>query len=99
MKIRHLLIASALIVAPLAANADHWRGDRHGHRHSREYKQEYWDGHCKVKREYKRNGSYKEKRSCKPPRYRHYYDDGPVVYRSGGPVIVIDPVIRIGGRW
>jgi len=96
MKARDLLLAGVLLAVPFAASADSWRYDRgHGHRHHREYKEQYWDGHCKVKREYKRNGDFKEKRDCKAPRYR-YYEREPV-YRSGGATIIIEPVIRIRG--
>ncbi|WP_449391877.1 hypothetical protein [Eoetvoesiella caeni] len=95
MKIQKLLIVSALLAAPFSAGADSWKDDGgYGYRDRREIKQEYWEGNCKVKREYKKNGEYKEKRKCKEPEYR-YYEREPV-YRSGGPAIIIDPVIRIG---
>jgi hypothetical protein len=99
MKTRDLLLAGALLAVPLAANADSWHYDRwHTHRHHREYKEQYWDGHCKVKREYKRNGDFKEKRDCRAPRYHRYYEREPV-YRSGGATIIIEPTIRIHGRF
>jgi hypothetical protein len=98
MKIRELLLAGALLVVPFAVSADSWKDESgHGYRHDREYKEEYWDGRCKVKREYKKNGEYEEERKCKEPKYRHY--DREPVYRSGGASIIIDPVIRIGGSW
>ncbi len=98
MKTRDLLLAGALLIVPFAVNADSWHDDRdYGHRHHREYKEQYWDGHCKVKRQYKGNGDFKEKRECKAPRYR-YYDREPV-YRSRGADIIIEPVIRIRGFW
>jgi hypothetical protein len=48
----------------LSVLADH---DDHGHRHKHKggsYKEEFWDGHCKVERKWKRNGEFKEKRKC-----------------------------------
>lgn len=33
-------------------------------------KEEFWDGNCKVKRKWKRDGSYKEERECRPVRHR-----------------------------
>lgn len=98
MKLWQVFIAGALIVASFAASADRGRGDDdRGDRYDRQYKQEYWDGYCKVKREFKKNGDYKEKRTCKQPRYDRYEYEP--VYRSGAPAIVIDPVIRIDGWW
>jgi hypothetical protein len=95
MKVQQLLIVGALLAVPFAASADSWKDEGgHGHRYKREYKHEYWDGNCKVKRKYKKNGEYKEERKCKPPKHRHY--DREPVYRSGGPAIILDPVIRIG---
>ncbi|WP_237173801.1 hypothetical protein [Paracandidimonas lactea] len=95
-----LLLASALAALPQVALAD-WDDydDDHDYyedygRH-REFKEEYWVGNCKIKREYKRDGEYKEKRKCKPPRHRHYYEEH--VYYEDAPSIVIEPVIRIGG--
>src|SRR5688572_28360142 len=32
-----------------------------------EFKEEYWDGNCKVKRKLERNGSYEEERKCEGP--------------------------------
>ena len=51
---------------------------KHEHRHHA-HKQEFWDGQCKVKREWKKNGEYKEKRKCK---------DRPVVSQQPYPVYV-----------
>ncbi len=96
MKLRQLFMIGAMLVVPFSAVADSWKDESgHRHRYKQEYKHEYWEGYCKVKREYK-NGEYKEKRKCKEPdRYtRHRYDDR---YYSGGVRIIIDPVIEIGG--
>lgn len=98
MKIQQLLIVGALLAVPFSATADSWKDESgHGYRYEREYKEEYWDGNCEVKREYKKDGEYKEERKCETPRYRHH--DHHPVYRSGGPAIIIEPVIRIGGWW
>lgn len=100
MKIQHLLVIGALLAMPFTATADPWKDESgHGHRYDqyeRDYKHEYWDGYCKVKREYK-NGEYKEKRKCKEPSsyHRHHHDR----YYSSGPRIIFDPVIHIGGWW
>ena len=94
MKTAHALLLGALLALPLAVSADPWKDESgHGRRHHDEYKEEYWDGPCKVKREYK-NGKYKEKRECERSRHSHYHDRP--VYDYGIPEIVIEPVIRIG---
>jgi hypothetical protein len=75
-----------LPVLLLALPFTSWAGDDDDHRHYRKHehrhhahKQEFWDGQCKVKREWKKNGEYKEKRKCK---------DRPVVYQQPYPVYV-----------
>jgi hypothetical protein len=94
MKTAHALLLGAFLASPLAVSADPWKdGSGHGKRHHREYKEEYWDGPCKVKRQYK-NGKYKEKRECERPRHSHYRDRS--AYDYDVPAIVIEPVIRIG---
>jgi surface antigen len=37
---------------------------RHRHEHKEKYKEKFWDGNCKVEREWKHD-EYKEKRKCK----------------------------------
>lgn len=74
-----LLLVTLASVSSVAL-ADSWKDGRHG----REYKQEYWDGNCKVERKWEKDGDYKEKRKCKR-RDRHYSDhryDRPVVHRG-----------------
>ncbi len=95
MRIIHALLSGVFLASPLAASADPWKDESgHGrHHHHREYKEEYWDGPCKVKREYK-NGKYKEKRECERPRHGHRHDR-PAHDRDGA-AIVIAPEIRIG---
>lgn len=51
-------IAGLLLAVPVLADDGH-RGKGHKHR------EEFWDGPCKVTREWKHNGEYKEKRKCK----------------------------------
>ena len=76
MKIRRtaMLLAAAglLLAAPAWAYDDDHPGrghahghDKHKHKHKAKHKEEFWDGHCKVEREWKRDGSYKEERKCK----------------------------------
>jgi hypothetical protein len=58
-----------------------------GHHREGEYKESYWDGPCKVEREQKSDGAYKEERECKgtgdgPYRHRgreyeEKYSEGP----------------------
>jgi surface antigen len=46
----------------------HARDDDHRHRGGHgKHKEEFWEGNCKVTREFKHNGDYKEKRKCKGP--------------------------------
>ena len=66
-------------------------GDHHHHRHKhrKEYKEEYWDGHCKVERKWKKNGEYKEKRKCQDRPV--YYAPQPVYSAPPPPVVVHRP--------
>ncbi|WP_207457923.1 glycine zipper 2TM domain-containing protein [Azospirillum sp. SYSU D00513] len=61
-----------------------WRGDRDGGRRGdrAEWKEEYWDGNCKVERKWERDGDYKEERKCKGGRDDH---------RHREPVYVVPP--------
>lgn len=85
------LCLAALLALPLAVHADPWKdesghGKWRGHHHGGDYKEEYWDGNCKVERKFKGNGDYKEERKCKGPRYGYY---GPApVYVQPAPVYV-----------
>ncbi len=97
MGLPKLLLVCALACFSYTAHAGPPPRHHHGHKDTHEY----WDGHCKVKREYKKNGRYKEKRDCRPqarhspPRHRHHSDNQ---YSSGIhiPAIIIEPIIRIG---
>lgn len=60
-----LLVAALLMSAP--ALADSWK-DEKGYGRG-EGKEEYWDGNCKIVREWKRNGEYKEEIKCDRPPY------------------------------
>jgi hypothetical protein len=60
-----LLLAAVLVGTP--ALADSWK-DESGHGRG-EGKEEYWDGNCKIVREWKRNGEYKEEIKCDRPPY------------------------------
>lgn len=96
MKKHHLLSLSALLLAfPLAASADPWK-DESGHgkgrgHERREFKEEYWDGNCKVERKLEKSGEYKEERKCKGPR-PVYYEQVPA---PGA--VVVEPNITIHG--
>ncbi|WP_105101464.1 RT0821/Lpp0805 family surface protein [Microbulbifer pacificus] len=53
------------------------KNDKH---HKHEYKEEYWDGNCKVERKWNGKGDYKEESTCKAPRHadHHHHHDRPV---------------------
>jgi hypothetical protein len=88
------LLAAAIILAPLVAVADpHKDESGHGKRKysDREYKEEYWDGNCKVKRKLEKSGEYKEERKCKGP--AHY---GPAPAYAPAPVYIPAPAVEPG---
>ena len=75
---------SPVVVQREKDDRDH-RTYREPHREG-EYKEKYWDGPCKVERERKRDGSYKEERECKevgPGPYRHSKGDYEEKYWDG----------------
>lgn len=84
MNKRFISLLSVLMTAlPMLASADSWKDESgHGRKHGqREFKTEYWDGNCKVKREGKKDGEYKEKRECKGQKhgrreFKEEYSDG-----------------------
>lgn len=96
------LIACALLTVPFTASADRWHTDFDRGHYGGKGKYEYWDGNCKVKREFKKNGRYKEKRDCRPraryapPRHRHHHSDRQYSSGINIPAIIIEPIIRIG---
>lgn len=60
-----LTVLAAVLAAPVV-HADNDDDDDQGHGRGK-HKEEFWDGNCKVTREWKKNGEYKEKRKCKGP--------------------------------
>lgn len=66
-----LILPFSILVTATAAHSDPWKDESgHGKKSDRrEYKEEYWDGNCKVERKFEKNGEYKEKRKCKPVRH------------------------------
>ena len=58
----------------------------------REHKEEYWDGNCKVKRKWEKDGRYKEERECEGRDRRHGDEHRTVVVRPY-PVAVPAPVV------
>lgn len=82
-KITKIFAVSALLSMSLSATAGSWY-DKYDRGHKRSFKQttEYYDGNCKVKRKYKKNGSYEEKRKCKKPSYNRSYRSDNRYYRG-----------------
>ena len=78
-----LLAQLCLPLALASWSAGAWADDHHHRHHRKDHKEEYWDGHCKVERKWKKNGEYKEKRKCR--------GDRPVVYQQPRPVYVAPP--------
>jgi hypothetical protein len=88
-----LILPAVFATLPLVAAADPWK-DESGHgkgrgHERREYKEEYWDGNCKVERKLEKSGEYKEERKCKEPRHGRY-QPAPV-YAPAAPAVVIEP--------
>ncbi len=91
------LLPALLCALPLSVLADH---DDHGHRHKHKggsYKEEFWDGHCKVERKWKRNGEFKEKRKCQAQPMVYHRPPPPVMGYPAAPpgAIVISPQVVI----
>lgn len=94
---RILLLPTLLLALPLTVLADPWK-DESGHgkgrgHDRREFKEEYWDGNCKVERKLEKSGEYKEERKCKAPRHG-YYQQAPVVVPAP---IIVEPGITVHG--
>lgn len=65
----------------------------HGRGRHREYKEEYWNGHCKVERKWEKDGDYKEERKCEGGE-RHGHRARPVaVYPQ--PTVVYPPWVAV----
>lgn len=98
---KRLIVASlfACTMLPLAAaHADRDKDESgqgyviaDGREYKGDYKDKFHDGHCEVKRKWKKNGQYEEKRKCKPPKYVE-----PVVVPAY-PVAPVGPGITING--
>ncbi len=80
-----LLIGLGFAGQALADRDEDERG--HGRKHSREYKEEFWDGNCKVKRKWEKDGGYEEERKCEGRDERR----GHVVVVQPAPVVVYPP--------
>jgi surface antigen len=89
-----LLAAVAALLAAPAAFADRDKDEGHGHGHGHghgKHKEEFWDGNCKVTREWKKDGEYKEKRKCKAPEHVVVVPARPVQVVPAQPVVVHPP--------
>jgi hypothetical protein len=101
MHYARLLLISLAALAPLASMADPGK-DESGHgkhrKHRAEFKEEYWDGNCKVERKLEKNGEYKEERKCKGASRAAapVYVPAPVVVHPA-PAVVVEPGIVIQG--
>ena len=71
---------------PWKDESGHGRG-HHGHWHDDEWKEEYYDGNCKVERKAK-HGKYKEEIKCDEP---HHVAPPPVYVAPPAPVVVVPP--------
>lgn len=93
------LLLPILLAISITASADPWKdesGHGKGHKHDRrEFKEEYWDGNCKVERKLEKNGEYKEERKCKAPKHVHHHVEP--VYVPAPPPPVIEPGVTIHG--
>lgn len=83
IKITKMIAVGALLCMSFTATAGNWY-DKYDRGHKRSFKQttEYNDGNCKVKRKYKKDGSYTEKRKCKKPSYGRDYRSENRHYRN-----------------
>ncbi|WP_373377092.1 hypothetical protein [Cupriavidus nantongensis] len=91
-----LVLPIVLGTASFSVQADPWK-DESGHGYGRkhkggDYKEEYWDGRCKVERKWEKSGEFKEERKCKD-RPAAYHPPGAVYYPE--PAIVISPQVVI----
>ncbi len=78
------------LVSAGAAQADPWKnGKGHGPSGWRggDWKEEYWDGACKVERKWRKDGGYKEERKCNGA--RGWPHAGPVVRHGAGPGVLL----------
>lgn len=83
----HLTAVCLALSATAPAFADHEEDERdHGPYGRGKYTEEFWDGSCKIERELKSDGSYKEERECKgvgEGPYRHRRGDYEQTYWDG----------------
>jgi hypothetical protein len=98
-KLHKRILPAVLLLVPLVAWSDPGKdesghGRRRGH-DRREFKEEYWDGNCKVERKLEKSGEYKEERKCKAPRYG-YYEHAPMAVPAQ-PAVVVQPGVTIHG--
>ena len=84
------LLIVAAICAPVSAMADDDDDEYCCSRHRGEYKEKFWDGNCKVKREWE-DGKYKEERECEGRDIRR---DRPIVIQPA-PVVVYPPWVVV----
>ncbi|HET8748606.1 MAG TPA: glycine zipper 2TM domain-containing protein [Ramlibacter sp.] len=96
MRTSILVAAVAAALAAPAAMADrddhdhhHDRGRGHAHGHDKhKAKEEFWDGNCKVKREWK-HGEYRETRECRRPERVRVVPAQPAVIVPAQPAVIV----------
>ena len=80
--------------APVLADPHKHQGGHGRHKHS-QYKEEYWDGHCKVERKHDKRGNYKEERKCNGQGHDPYrgpaYGAAPVAVPVPAPGVYVQP--------
>ena len=82
------LLCGSLSMAVLADPPEGRGWKKHNKHPKREYKEEYWDGNCKVERKWNSKGDYKEERKCYNREYTRRHDHH---YREPVRVVVLPP--------
>ena len=75
-------LALPLVLVLASAPLSGWAGDNDHHAH--EGQQTFWDGPCKVEREWKKDGEYKDMRECKGLRPHNRHHDQKEVFWDHG---------------
>jgi hypothetical protein len=82
-------LAAPVLADPHKDESGHGRGK--GQHAGREYKDEYWDGRCKVERKWEKSGEYKEERKCKGQSSHARQYDAPYYAAPQQPGVIVEP--------